>query len=47
MNKNFEISSNSGIKINGVNFDELPDAPVKREQISRTTTSTNLNGQVK
>ena len=35
------------IEIDGINFDELPQAPVRRESLARTTTSINMNGQIK
>ena len=33
--------------INGVEFDDLPQAIVRREPLARTTTSINMNGQIK
>ena len=53
MDEDIEIfigESNQGkpsIKINGVNYDELPKAPVRREPLARTTTSINMNGKIK
>ena len=33
--------------INGIHFNELPVALVKRETLARTTTSINMSGQIK
>ena len=33
--------------INGIHFNELPVALVNRETLARTTTSINMNGQIK
>ena len=50
MSQNLEIffgHTNEGkpfVEINGINFDELPEAPVKREPLARTTTSINMKG---
>ena len=33
--------------INGVEFNELPQAHVSREPLARTTTSINMNGKIK
>ena len=35
------------MKINGSRFDELSEALVRRETLARTTTSVNMNGQIK
>ena len=35
------------MSINGVEFDDLPQAIVRREPLARTTTSINMNGQIK
>ena len=48
MDKNFEIFvGENQFKINGIYFNELPDAPAGREPLSRTTTMTNMIGQIK
>ena len=53
MDKDLDIffeEANEGlprIRINGVYFDELPEAPVRREPLARTTTSINMNGKIK
>ena len=50
MDKNLEIfvgldsEGKPCIKINGISFDELPEEPVRREPLARTTTSINMNG---
>ena len=33
--------------VNGINYDELPDAPVRQEPLSRTSSKTKINGQIK
>ena len=33
--------------VNGVNFNELPEAIVRREPLARTKTTINMNGHIK
>ena len=35
------------MKVNDVEFNELPDALIRREPLARTTTLINMNGQIK
>ena len=53
MNQNFEIifrqdeERKMHLTIDGVNFYELEKDLVRREPLARTTTSINMNGQIK